>query len=94
LTLGELVAAGQHEADSLYELLNSGVTFASVARQFISGSSVERGRILGAVSIETYPERVRNELRKLDVNDFTHPLRLGTDYVIFMRFEDAENFPQ
>lgn len=94
LTLGELVAAGQQEADSLYGLLNSGVAFASVARQFVSGSSSERGRFLGAVSIETYPERVRNELRKLHVNDFTPPLRLGNDYVIFMRFEDTENFPQ
>jgi TonB family protein len=83
LTLGELVAAGQQEADSLYELLNGGLTFASV-----------RGRFLGAVSIETYPERVRNELRKLHVNDFTHPLRLGKDYVIFMRFEDTKNLPQ
>jgi hypothetical protein len=94
LTLGELVASGPQEADSLHELLNTGVAFASVAKQFVSGSSGERGRFLGAVCIDTYPERVRNELRKLNVNDFTRPLRLGKDYVIFMRFENTRNLPQ
>lgn len=94
LTLGELVAVGQQEADSLYEVLNNGVAFDSVAKEFLPGSSGDRGRFLGAISIETYPERVRNELRKLHVNDFTHPLRLGKDYVIFMRFEDTRNLPQ
>jgi TonB family protein len=88
LTLGELVAPARQVADSLYAILNNGVSFASLANQFASGSAGKRGGFLGSVDIQKYPEHVRNELRKLHVNDFTHPLRLGKDYVIFMRFAD------
>jgi TonB family protein len=88
MTLGELVAAKEQEADSLYALLKSGVAFDAIAKQIPVGSSGERGRFLGPVNIAIYPEQVRDELRTLSVNDFTHPIRLGHKYVIYLRFEN------
>jgi TonB family protein len=88
MTLGELVAAREQEADSLYALLKSGVAFDAIAKQIAVGSSGERGGFLGPVNIAIYPEQVRDELRTLSVNDFTHPIRLGNNYMIYVRFEN------
>ena len=88
MTLGELIAAREQEADSLYVLLKSGVAFDSIMKRVHIGTFGERGRFLGSVNIATYPEQIRDELRTLRVNDFTRPLRLGHDYVIYLRFED------
>lgn len=87
MTLGELVSSQLQVADSLYALLN-GMAFDVISKQMTVGSSGEQGRFLGAVDIGTYPERVRNELRRVHVNGFTRPIRLGDSYVIYIRFPD------
>ncbi len=87
MTLGELVSSRLQAADSLYALLN-GIAFDVISKQMTVGSSGEQGRFLGAVDIGTYPERVRNELRRVHVNGFTRPIRLGDSYVIYIRFPD------
>ena len=96
MTLGQLVADSQQEADSLYALLKGRITFDTLAKQPRARSSNELGRFLGAIDIARYPQHVRNELRKLEVNDFTHPLRLGANYIIYKRFnhEGSSNLPQ
>lgn len=91
MTLSQLVAGNQREADSLYSLLKSGILFDTLAKQFRAGSSNELGRFLGAIDIARYPQHVREELRRLPANDFTHPLRLGETYLIFKRFPKIEH---
>ena len=87
MTLGEIVTSSKEEADSLYNLLDNEVPFASIAKQFTGASPEDRATFLGKVDIATYPQYVRDELRPLRLNHFTRPIRLGNSYVIYFRFE-------
>jgi TonB family protein len=75
MTIGELVSSSLHEADSLYALLEEGTDLDSLFQ-----------RTIGTFDIGTYPQRVRDELKRLDPGDFTSPLRRGEEYVIYKRF--------
>jgi TonB family protein len=75
MIIGELELSSLHEADSLYALLQNGVDLDTLFR------SREK-----AVDINTYPQRVRDELRRLGQNQYTQPVRLGEMYVIYKRF--------
>ncbi len=86
VTLGELKSGNQQEADSLYALLENGIDFESLARQTRPGTTTQIGRFLGSVELSIYPHHVRLELQKLSVNNYTRPIRIGTDYVIYKRF--------
>ena len=86
MNLGELIAAGRQEADSLHSLLVGGIDFLTLAKQVRVGSSNTIGRSLGAIDIARYPRHVRDELRKLRVNGMTEPIRLGGNFVIYKRF--------
>ena len=44
------------------------------------------GKITGEVDIARYPKRVRDALRKLGINQITHPLRIGAKFTIFKRY--------
>jgi len=91
MTLGEIVVSGKEQADSLYLLLKRGVDFDSLAGLSLKGSSGKLSKFLGTIDIVMYPKHVRDELRKLDVNEITRPLRLGADYIIYKRYE-SEHF--
>ncbi len=87
LNLAEIVAFSKEEADSLYLLLREGTDFIILARQIREGTTTEFGKDLGTVNIARYPEHVRNQLRKLRVNQYTRPIEVGDTYVIFKRFD-------
>lgn len=91
MTLGEIVASSMEEADSLYSLLRTRVDFDSLAGLPSKGSLGKLGKFLGTIDIVQYPKHIRDELRKLDVNGITRPLRLGADYIIYKRY-DTERF--
>jgi TonB family protein len=86
MNLGELVLSTQAEADSLYHLLETGIAFDTLARHVRKGSADEAGRYLGMIDIARYPGHVRDELRTLAESNFTHPIRVGHNYVIYKRF--------
>jgi TonB family protein len=86
LTLGELTAATPQEADSLYSLLRGGMDFDTLAKQVVAGTSTMVGKFLGVVDIARYPKHVRDELRKLALNEITPPLRIGAKYKIYKRY--------
>jgi TonB family protein len=96
MVLGEIAIAGKQKADSLYALLASGVEFDSMAKQIGTGSPSAQCRFLGETGIARFPQSVRDELRKLRMNDFTRPLKRGDSYVIYMRFnhDGLRNLPQ
>ena len=96
LTLGELSASSQEAADSLYALVDNGSEFEPLMKQVVSGTSELQGRFIGAVDIARYPKHVRDALRKLGLNQMTHPLRIGSRHVIFKRYkpDGIEDLPQ
>jgi len=87
LTLGELNASTQQDADSLHTLLDAGSDFNELMKQVVPGSTEPRGKFLGAVDIARFPRHVRDALRKLGFNQVTSPLRVGTTYVIYKRYK-------
>ena len=87
LTLGELISKDPQEADSLYSLCANDMAFDTLLKQNAPGTAEPLGKIIGAVDIARYPEHVREALRKLGINQITHPLRLGTRYFIFKRYK-------
>jgi TonB family protein len=87
--LGALVASTQAEADSLSAILEAGTSFDSLARSHRLGEPVPRGRYFGVTDIGTFPYQIRSKLRALRPDGVTHPLQLGTEYVIFKRFAEV-----
>ena len=75
MTIGEIARPSQREADSLYALLGRGTDLDPLFRQSI-----------GTFDIVKYPQAVRAEVEKLEVGDFTAPLNLGDNYIIYKRF--------
>jgi len=94
MSLGMLVLTTQAEADSMYALLLRGASFDSLAASVRWNNGEKRGRSTGSIDIGRYPQHVRAELRRLSVNEFTEPLRLGAEYVIWKRLSDAPELPQ
>jgi TonB family protein len=88
MSIGELVAGSKDEADSLYALLLHGASFDKLAHPPSTVPSIEQWQP-GLVDIACYPCQIREELLKLGVNDITAPIRLGTHYVIYKRFESS-----
>ncbi len=87
LTLGELNAGSQQEADSLYALLQNGSDFDALIKQVIQGASNPIGRFIGAVDIARFPKHVRDQVRQLSINEFSRPVRIGSSYTIYKRYK-------
>ena len=85
ITVGELHADSLPEADSLCALLRTGVEFETLSREPKPGTSIPRGRITGPVDIATFPQRIREELRDLREDGFTGPIRVGSEFIIYVR---------
>jgi len=96
LTLGELNANSQQMADSLYALLQNGSDFDTLIKQTAQGASNPIGRFIGAVDIARYPKHVRDQVRRLGIDDFSRPIRIGSNYTIYKRYkpDDPMNLPQ
>ncbi|MBX2990142.1 MAG: hypothetical protein KF749_03130 [Bacteroidetes bacterium] len=84
MALAGLTAPDERGADSLYALLEQGVPFEALARDEgeTPGFSAPASR-----NIAQFPRKVRDEVRKLRVGNFTKPIRVGERYVIYQRFE-------
>lgn len=87
LTLGEMSVDTPQAADSLYALIQTGTEFEVLSKQVAPGASTPIGKFLGAVDIARYPKHVRDSLRRLGMNDCTHPIRIGSKFTIFKRYK-------
>ena len=85
MSLAELVCSEQHLADSLYALLSSHASFDQLARTFSISGSREQGGVIGDTDLRTLPYRIRLEVADLHENEFTKPLVMGRNYVIYKR---------
>lgn len=84
--LAGLVSATEHEADSLYSLVEHGMDFDSLLRQAVQVSG-ERGRALGAVDISVYAPPLRDELLRLREGEVSRPLRFGDGFILYKRLK-------
>ena len=89
LLLGTLVVTTEAEARELYTLLKAGASFDSLAATPRWDSPALRGGSRGLTDIGRYPLHIRHELRVLRAGRITQPLRLGSEYMIFMRYAVA-----
>jgi TonB family protein len=89
MSLAEIRCSEPSLADSVYAALVGGADFGTLARTFSVAPSAERGGVLGDVDIRTYPYAVQKELQDLKPGQFTRPIHLGTQIVLFLRMERA-----
>jgi len=89
MALAELACIEANLADSIHTLLGSGESFDSLAKRFSVAGSRERGGLLGEVDVRTFPAHIRHELVKLQEGQFTKPLLLGRQHVMYKRLARA-----
>lgn len=89
MNLGKLFAHDEEEANVLYNRLRAGISFEQMIRQASEGSSPGKdGYFLEGVNTIDYPTRISKVLSELDVGDYSRPVSLEGDYVIFKRYGD------
>lgn len=89
MMISEIVLATHFEADSVYASLLAGTGFDSLARRYSISATAKMGGVIGSVDIHTFGEEIQNELQKLEVGQFTSPLRVGQNYIIYKRLPTA-----
>jgi TonB family protein len=83
LRLAEIVCPDETTADSVLALLERGAPFDSLATVFSVSASRSQGGFLGDVDLRTLPLVIRHKLERLPTNDFSSPLSLGRNFVIY-----------
>ncbi|MBF8295383.1 MAG: PpiC protein [Bacteroidetes bacterium] len=89
MKIAELTCPQETLADSLYALLLAGASFDSLARQFSVSDSRTRGGVVGEMDVHTLPARISREVATLHGGEFTKPLKLGRQYVIYKRLANG-----
>ena len=87
MKLAEILCTSIEEADSVYKVIEQGQNFNELAMRYSVDPSREMGGMLGELNINVFPENIRKPLSKLDVNDYTKPIKYGDLYAIFKRLE-------
>ena len=85
--LAGLISETEREADSLYALLEHGLNFDTLLMHAVQVSG-ERSSTIGSVDISVYARDLRAELLKLREGDVSHPLRIGSRFVIYKRLKN------
>lgn len=89
VNLGELVIKNEQDANVLYSRLRAGVSFQQLVSQALENSSDSiRGRYLNEVNTIEYPTHVSKILIELGEGDYTRPVQVDGEYIIFKRFGD------
>ncbi|HUI09020.1 MAG TPA: TonB family protein [Bacteroidota bacterium] len=91
MRLGELPAATEHEADSLYALLKNGADFDALALEASRRSAPGRDGYIRTVDLASLSREVRDHVRCLREDEISPPVRMDTAYVIFRRYPPEES---
>ena len=89
MEIAELTCPEETLADSLYALLLAGASFDSLARQFSVSDSHTRGGVVGEIDVHTLTSRISRQVAVLHRGEFTKPLKLGRQYVIYKRLANG-----
>jgi hypothetical protein len=87
LLLREIVCLERASADSVYAMLKAGADFEELARNYSTSKTAEQGGYKGKVNLSVFPLVVRDRLSRLRDGEFTEPLLLGSNYVIYKRVQ-------
>jgi parvulin-like peptidyl-prolyl isomerase len=87
MNLAEILCTTEEEADSVYRAIEQGQNFNELAMRCSVDPSREMSGILGEVNINLYPENIRKPLGKLNMNEYTEPIKYGDLYAIFKRLK-------
>jgi hypothetical protein len=86
--LGELIASDRDTAFDLYHRLRSGVSFHQLVDEARSGILAGvSARYQRDVNIDEFSPAVRSLLNDLETGKFTRPVRIGMEYIIYMRLD-------
>lgn len=91
--LAEIRCRESSLADSLYEALVAGSDFSDLARRFSVGPTAAEGGLLGELDIRTFPYAIQQQLRNLRPGEYTRPLRIGHESVVFLRLGQINESP-
>lgn len=91
MNLGELTASSRQDANILYSRLRAGVGFEQLFQQISDNpSNGVSARYLREANTINFPTHVSKELISLNVEQFTRPIQVNGNYVIYKRFADKK----
>ncbi|MEO8399634.1 MAG: peptidylprolyl isomerase, partial [Ignavibacteriaceae bacterium] len=85
--LKEIVFASKYEADSAFNLLNSGIDFDELVMKYSISSTKENKGLLGPINIQNYSKEISEKLSDLEEDEYTKPIPYGEHYIIFKRLK-------
>lgn len=89
INLGELVFRNKNEADLMYSRLRAGVSFERMVRETQQGNTLAReGRFRPDVETAEYPIKISQMLMKLEEGQYSKPVPMDGEYLIFKRYGD------
>ncbi|GEM_PF-4547751 len=88
MNIGVLNASRREEADSLHALLRSGAPFDSLAISR-TGTRGPAAWYFPSIDLSCYPTHIREAIARLDVDECTSPIALGSQFVIYQRFDEG-----
>jgi len=89
MNIGELISDNKEEADLLYARLRAGESFHRLVNQTRETSSIGKdGYFRKEIQTSDYPAYVAMVLHKLNPGEFTQPINVNGEYIIYMRYGD------
>lgn len=85
LSLSEIVCDSYDQAEIVMSKLRDGEDFGELALKYSKDVSKSRNGYIGKKDINLYPVNISRVLRNLSINQYTKPLQMGKQYVIFKR---------
>ena len=79
MTIGEIASNSLRAADSLFALLERRVNLDPLFE-----------RTIGTFDLSKYPRNIRDEVKRLRRDDYTSPIRVGDNYIIYKRFRKGD----
>lgn len=87
VNIGELAARNEENAELLYSRLRAGASFERLIREVQSGNSIATaGRIRRDVETTEFPIHVSELLHKLEEGQYTRPVQVNGEYIIYKRY--------
>jgi TonB family protein len=88
LSLAEILCTTIEEADSAYDALKQGRDFSELVLRYSVDPSRDKKGGLGKIDINYYPENINSILARLEIDEFTQPIKYGDQYAIFKRLKE------
>ena len=89
INLGELVFRSKNDADLMYSRLRAGGRFERMVRETQQGNAIAReGRFRAEIETTVYPIEISQMLMKLEEGEFSRPVQMNGEYIIFKKYGD------